>query len=211
MSEMNSSGRIDAFTTAGAASAFGTKAESASASAANVVAPTASESANAGSVRAGHVHIVEQRAHRDHDRDQQHRDQHHVPNTPKQECPRWQRRAPQPLQQPLIARDRYAHRETRVAGVHDRERRNRGDVEGGDVCDATLDLQLLVAEQQVEDHEEDEREGEGEECRRRVTPERAILVAQLPQRQRCAAHSSRVPSAPGAACAALVASPASSR
>src|SRR5215831_14875415 len=132
---------------------------------------------------------VERAAERGGDHDQDHRDEQRVHHPRAEERPAGQRRPVDALEHPGVALEGGPYRDVVVAGGDHREGRHRGHVVGGRVHRPGADVHRVVAEQRGEDHQEHERESEGEERRRRVPPERLVDVTDLRGSHRHRAHA----------------------
>src|SRR5207302_3801420 len=103
------------------------------------------------------------------------------------------------LEDPLLSSEHHVHRQVGERGGDDGEGHDRRHVERR-LLDgmAPGQVELGVAEEQVEDHEEDDGEGEREVGGGRVAPEGLVLVPHLPQGEPGRAHS--VPATPPVSC-----------
>ena len=178
--ERNSRGRIEALTTAGAASALGMNPVRASPRAQNEAPPTSMVTDEGPEATAGQGNVVEDPPEDQHDHDEDGGDQGRVQHPGQQVGPGRHRRAPDALQHALVPGVGHAHGQVRVGRGDHREGQDRARVVGG-VGDLVAAGQRgrVVAQERGEDHQEDQREGEREEGGRWVAPERLLLEADL--------------------------------
>jgi hypothetical protein len=116
---------------------------------------------------------------------------HHGRRHPRREVdPHRQRRAADALEQPLVASVGQAHHERRVTGGDQAHDRDRGRVELGEPHRLAVRLDLGVAVQRAEQHDQDQREREREHDRSRVAHRQAD-AGEDPGREQGHAVSSR--------------------
>jgi hypothetical protein len=127
--------------------------------------------------------VVDADPDREHQHDPDQSDPHRCQHPPGHEYPRRQGRAPQPLEDALLTRDRYRDRQR---GERGRDRRVDRHRRGQELRHphALPVVDRLVAEQRAEDQQEHQRERDGEERRHRGAPEGSVGVTGLPEQQR---------------------------
>ena len=189
-SETNSSGSIEALTTAGDASALGMTVTMAKPRAQKVAAPTIRVTMKAGMVLVGTSTPIEQCSRRRDDDHQQDSNNNGVPDPSQQQRPAWERRAPDALEQSPVSGEGDSYRYVGVAGPYYCQGDDGGNVEGGRADRTAWKVRLFIAEQQVEDHEEHQGEDDREEGCHWIPPEGSVLVLDLPESEQEPVHAS---------------------
>jgi acyl-CoA synthetase (AMP-forming)/AMP-acid ligase II len=126
----------------------------------------------------GNSRAVEDAPERRCDDDQQYRDEQRVQDLGAEERPGGQRRPVGPLEHPVLALEADHGGDVVEARRYHREGGHRGHVVGGGVHRPGADVNGVMPEQRGEDHQEHEREREGEEGQSGVPPERLVDVAE---------------------------------
>jgi len=102
-----------------------------------------------------------------------------------------QRRAPQPLEQPVVAHDRQADHQAHERAGHDGHAEHAGGEEGGeaDLWPVRVELHGRVAVDGAEEQQEHHREQDGEERGRAVAPVQEQPVSGLAGREHQRVHA----------------------